>query len=186
MSAANQRWWKMWAFCWRGRGQRARTLTGRGWPQRTFKWTECTEVHGTWWDAPPSTEGVGHFHCKAILNDLSKVVRIRSGFWELEGNKCHPYLQKGQEVQQTTGWSTSPHSPERWWSNSSWEPFPDTWWTRRWLRVASMDLWREKYCLTNLIAFCNQMTAWWMKGEQWILFIFTLARLLTLFPTTSS
>lgn len=45
------------------------------------------------------------------LFNLSKVIGIESGNWGQEENKCHSYLQKEQEVQQTAGWPTSAQSP---------------------------------------------------------------------------
>lgn len=44
---------------------------------------------------------------------------------------------------------------------------------------------REKSCLTNLIAFLNEVAGLVMKGEQWM-FIFILARLMTMSLITSS
>lgn len=44
---------------------------------------------------------------------------------------------------------------------------------------------KRKSYLTDLVAFCNEMTGCWMKGQQWLLLILTLLRI-WLFPITSS
>lgn len=38
-----------------------------------------------------------------------------------------PIFKKEKEYQGTTGWSASPQSLGRWWSNQTWKLFPNTW-----------------------------------------------------------
>ena len=45
-----------------------------------------------------------------------------------------------RKIWRTTGWSASRQSLSRWWSNSFWKAFPNTWRTRRWLEAVKVDL----------------------------------------------
>lgn len=73
------------------------------------------------------------------LCHFSKVLVISRGFWWLQKGNRHTCLQKGQEEwcrKQQCGWSPlSTHV--RFWSKSSWKPYPGTRKKIRWLGKAS-------------------------------------------------
>lgn len=41
---------------------------------------------------------------------------------------------------------------------------------------------KRKSHLTNVVAFCDEITGCWMRGEQWLLLILILVWLLAPFP----
>lgn len=57
---------------------------------------------------------------------------------------------------------------------------------RKWFRIASFDLWRGNDAWLTWQPSMMKWLAWWMREEKLMLFIFTLPKLLTLLPITSS
>lgn len=57
---------------------------------------------------------------------------------------------------------------------------------RKWFRVASIDLRRGNDAWLTWQPSMMKWPAWWMREEKLMLFIFTLPKLLTLLPITSS
>lgn len=87
-------------------------------------------------------------------------------------------------IQGTTGVSFSPQSLRRWWKRSSWDAFSNTWRTRRWSGVVSMDLQRRNYAWSTSLPHTMRWLAW--LDELRMVMLFILVKPLMLSPITSS
>lgn len=75
----------------------------------------------------------------------------------------------------TTGQSTSPQSPRRWWK-SVWKPFSK----KKVIGSHKHRILKGKSCLTSVMAFHNETASWWMREEKLLLSTWISVKFLTL------
>lgn len=147
---------------------------------------EHTQVFGIWRYVCMSAEGVGCCHCKTIPHYLWKVTGARGRFLRTGIKKCHSYLQKEQEGRLKEIQTGLPHLYSQKVEGTVLETICKHIRKRKWFRVASIDLWRGNDAWLTWQPSMMKWLAWWMGEEKLMLLIFTLPKLLTLLPITSS
>lgn len=103
--------------------------------------------------------GAGRCHCKATLVYLWMVTEIGRETWRQGENKYHSY-SRGEERRFGELQAVQPHlSP---WEDDGENPleiFFKNMKDKEQLGIISMDLWRAKSCLTNLIDYYNDVNS---------------------------
>lgn len=115
-----------------------------------------------------------------IIMTWHSIIFQRSWWWEVHDGwkeiKCHPCCQEVQrEGSRELVCSSSSWSLKRWWRKYFWKSFLNTWRTRRWSWIFSMDLLMGNHAWQ---AWTIKQWVWWMRGEYHIS-IMSLIRIFT-------